>query len=49
MAGESVWPKEWLETVQQANIARVNLKRIANDLVELALKNGTGRFDQMQT
>lgn len=49
MAGESVWPKKWLQTVQQANIARVNLEQTAHDLVERALKNGTVRFVQMRT
>ena len=49
MSGESVWPKEWLQTVQQANIARRNLEQTAHRLVERALKNGTVRFDQMRT
>lgn len=49
MAGESVWPKKWLQTVQQTNITRVNLEQTAHDLVERALKNRTVRFDQMRT
>jgi hypothetical protein len=47
MAGESVWPTKWLQTVQQANLARANLARTANDLVDRALKNGTVRFDRL--
>ncbi|MHC4521703.1 MAG: ADP-ribosylglycohydrolase family protein [Planctomycetota bacterium] len=47
MAGESVWPKRWLRTVQQANIARVNLEQTAHDLIARALKNGTVRFDML--
>jgi hypothetical protein len=47
MAGESIWSRKWLETVQRANITRVNLKQTAHDLVERALKNGTVRFDRM--
>jgi len=49
LAGESVWPQQWLQTVQQANLERVNLKQTANALVDRALKNGTVRFDQTRT
>jgi ADP-ribosylglycohydrolase len=49
MTGKSVWPRKWLQTVQQANITRVNLEQTAHDLVDLALKNGTVRFDRMGT
>ena len=47
MAGESVWPKSWLETVQQANQARMNLRQTANDLVDQAVRNGTVYLDQI--
>jgi hypothetical protein len=49
MVGESVWPEEWRRTVQQANLARVNLEQTANDLIKRALENGTVRFDQIGT
>ena len=49
LAGKSVWPKIWLETVQQANITRVNLEQTGKDLVARALKNGTVRFNQIGT
>ncbi len=47
LGGASVWPKKWLQTVQQANITRVNLEKTGYDLVERALKNGTVRFNQI--
>jgi len=45
LAGESVWPKPWLQTVQKANIKRMDLGKTANDLADRALKNGTVRLD----
>ena len=47
LAGESVWPQQWLQTVQRANLRRVNLKRTAEALVDRALKNGTVRLAQI--
>jgi len=47
LAGESIWPRRWLETVQQANLQRVNLRQTALALVDRALKNGTVRLDQI--
>lgn len=41
MSGESVWPKHWLDQVQKANLKRVNLRQMAEDLVAKGLKNGT--------
>lgn len=45
--GIGVWPKKWVDTVQQANLRRMNLERTGNDLIEKALENGTVRLDVM--
>ncbi len=42
--GESVWPKRWLDGVREANKPRVDLRKIAENLVERGLKNGTVRM-----
>jgi len=49
LAGKSVWPRKWLETVQQANIARMDLEQTGEDLIMRAFKNGTVRLDQIRT
>jgi ADP-ribosylglycohydrolase len=36
--GESIWPKSWLEQVQQANLDRLNLREMAEALIERARK-----------
>ncbi|MHC4742042.1 MAG: ADP-ribosylglycohydrolase family protein [Planctomycetota bacterium] len=40
MSGESVWPKEWLDTVQQANLAEVDLRKMCDKLLEVSIKAG---------
>lgn len=47
LAGESVWPPKWLQTVQQANAPRINLVRTGNELVDRAIQNKTVRFDRL--
>lgn len=47
MAGESIWPKPWLEKVQRANRSRVDLREAANDLIDRGLKNGTVGLSKM--
>ncbi|MHC4679561.1 MAG: ADP-ribosylglycohydrolase family protein [Planctomycetota bacterium] len=41
ISGESVWPKKWRDTVQQANLVEVDLREVLDDLLDVALKNGT--------
>ena len=45
--GISVWPKKWRDTVQQANLKRMNLKQCARKLIARGLENGTVRLDLM--
>jgi len=45
MSGESVWPADWIETTQKANITRMNLQQAAEDLVQRGLKHNTVRLD----
>jgi ADP-ribosylglycohydrolase len=47
MAGEPVWPRNRLEGVQQANLARLDLVRTAHQLVDGALEHGTVRRDRV--
>ena len=44
LAGESIWPRDWLDTVQQANLARVDLRQVGGQLVTRGLRNGTVRL-----
>ena len=47
MAGESIWPRTWRETVQRANRERTNLRQTARDLAARGLENGTVRLELM--
>jgi hypothetical protein len=41
MCGASVWPQRWLEQVQRANAARIDLMQMAEDLARRAVENGS--------
>ena len=41
LAGNEIWPKKWWDTVQQANIHRMNLEQTAQDLIAKGLENRT--------
>lgn len=41
LAGNDVWPRKWSETVQKANLHRMDLRRTAKDLIDKGLKDGT--------
>lgn len=41
MSGESVWPKRWLNTIQEANLIEVDLRKMLDDLLTVALKSGS--------
>jgi len=45
--GISVWPDKWIETVQQANIKRMNLEETGQKLIEKGLENGTVKLNLM--
>lgn len=45
--GISVWPKKWVDTVQQANISRMNLLETGQKLIEKGLGNNTVKLDLM--
>jgi ADP-ribosylglycohydrolase len=45
LAGFEIWPKKWRDTVQQANLKRMNLEEVAEALISKGLKNGTVRCD----
>lgn len=45
--GNSVWPKDWIDTVQQANIKRIDLDKTGQELVERGSKNQSVRLDLM--
>jgi ADP-ribosylglycohydrolase len=47
LAGNDVWPEKWLNTVQQANLHRMDLEQTARDLVAKGLKNGTVALSAM--
>ena len=47
LAGETIWPKQWLDTVQKANINRVDLKQTAENLMFRGLHNETVRLDRI--
>jgi hypothetical protein len=41
----SVWPRNWLVTVQRANLGRVKLELTAHDLKERGFRQGTLRLE----
>jgi len=45
MSGESLWPKKWLDTIQEANVIEVDLRKILDNLLEVALANGSVHKD----
>jgi hypothetical protein len=47
LAGEAIWPRTWLEQVQRANRARVDLRRTAKDLIDRGLRNGSVRLERI--
>jgi hypothetical protein len=47
LAGNDVWPKKWRQTVQRANIHRMNLEQTARDLIAKGLNNGTVALSAM--
>lgn len=47
MSGESVWPKKWRDTIQEANLIEVDLRKVLDDLLEVALKDSTVRKDNI--
>jgi len=47
LKGIEIWPKKWIDTVQEANLSRMNLEQTGKDLIVKGLKNGTVRLDLM--
>jgi ADP-ribosylglycohydrolase len=47
LKGIEVWPKKWVQTVQEANLKRMNLEQTAEKLIAKGLKSGTVRLDRM--
>jgi ADP-ribosylglycohydrolase len=47
LAGNDVWPKKWSETVQKANLHRMDLRRTAKDLIDKGLKDRTVALSAM--
>jgi hypothetical protein len=47
LAGESIWPRAWRETVQRVNLKRMDLEKTARDLADRGLKNGTVRLERV--
>jgi len=47
LAGNDVWPKKWVDTVQAANLKRMNLQQTAYDLIIKGEKNGIVKYDRM--
>lgn len=47
LKGKEVWPENWVSTVQQANIKRMDLEGTARLLIEKGLANGTVKLDLM--
>lgn len=43
-SGENVWPKSWLQTVQDANLRKMNFRSMAEDLILKGLENETVRL-----
>jgi len=49
MSGESVWPRKWRDTIQEANLIEIDLRQMVNDLLEVALKDGTVQKDKISS
>jgi len=47
ISGESVWPKKWRQNVQEANLIEVDLRKTLDDLLAVALKNGSVRTEKI--
>ncbi|TWU33190.1 ADP-ribosylglycohydrolase family protein [Novipirellula artificiosorum] len=47
LSGMEVWPKKWVDVVQNANLKRMNLLKTGNELIEKGIANKTVRFDRM--
>ena len=47
MSGESVWPKKWQDTIQEVNLIEIDLSKMLDDLLEVALKDGTVQKDKI--
>ncbi len=47
ISGESVWPKKWRQSVQEANLIEVDLRKMLDDLVDVALKNGSVHTEEI--
>jgi len=47
MAGESVWPKKWKDTIQQANLAEMDLREVCDKLLEVGIKNASVRPENL--
>jgi ADP-ribosylglycohydrolase len=45
MSGESVWPKKWRDTIQEVNLIEVDLRKMLDNLLGIALKNGSVNKD----
>lgn len=41
LLGNDIWPKQWRETVQKANLHRMDLEQTAKDLIDKGLENRT--------
>ena len=41
LAGNGVWPQRWRQTVQKANIHRMDLQQTAKDLIDKGLNDRT--------
>lgn len=49
MSGESVWPKKWREVVQKVNLIEVDLRKMLDNLLEVAVENGTLHKDEIMS
>jgi ADP-ribosylglycohydrolase len=47
LIGIEGWPKKWVDTVQQANLKRIDIEKTGQDLIARGIKNGMVRFDRM--
>ena len=47
LGGMEVWPKQWVETVQQANLKRMNIEKTGETLIAKGIENKTVHFDRM--
>ena len=47
LGGMEVWPKKWVNTVQDANLKRINLEKTGEALIAKGISSKTVRFDVM--